>query len=93
MINAESDIVLYSSRTGKYLEAAPGIPSRELLAMARKGIRLELRSAIRDCVASQHRVERQGLMVDTDDGRTQPLNLMVEPLELEASEALYIVVL
>ena len=92
VINAESDIVLYSGRTGKYLEAAPGVPSRQLLGMARKGIRLELRGAIRDAVSEQRRVERHGLMVEGDDGRMQMLSLLVEPLEAETEEPLFIVV-
>ena len=92
VINAESDIVLYSGRTGKYLEAAPGVPSRQLLGMARKGIRLELRGAIRDCVSETRRIERHGLSVEGDDGRLQMLSLVVEPLGVETDEPLYIVV-
>ena len=40
----------YSARTGKYLEAQVGSPSRQILAMARKGLRLELRTALREAV-------------------------------------------
>ena len=60
--------------------------------MARKGIRLELRSAIRDAVSESRRVERHGLTVEGDDGRLQMLGLVIEPLEAETDEPLFIVV-
>ncbi len=93
VINAESDVVLYSGRTGKYLEAAPGAPSRQLLGMARKGIRLELRGAIQDSVSGKRRIERHGLIVEGDDGRIQSLSLIVEPLDYDTDEPLFIIVL
>ena len=92
VVNAESDVVLYSGRTGKYLEPAAGVPSRQLLAMARKGIRLELRSAMRDAVSEQCRVERHGLTVESEDGHLQPLSLIIEPMDAETEEPLFIVV-
>ena len=45
VINPEGDILHYSPRTGKYLEAAPGIPNRQLVAMARSGLRLDITAA------------------------------------------------
>jgi two-component system CheB/CheR fusion protein len=32
VINREGDVLHYSSRTGKYLEPAAGIPNRQLIA-------------------------------------------------------------
>ncbi len=92
VVNAESDVVLYSGHTGKYLEPAAGVPSRQLLGMARKGIRLELRGAMRDAVSEQRRVERHGLFVESEDGHLQPLSLIIEPLDAETEEPLFIVV-
>src|SRR5262245_39680151 len=45
VVTREGDVINYSAGTGKYLEAPPGRPSRALMAMARKGLRLPLRSA------------------------------------------------
>lgn len=42
VINREGDILHYSPRTGKYLEPAPGVPNRQLISMARRGLRLDL---------------------------------------------------
>ena len=44
VVDHEGEVVHYSPRTGKYLEAPVGLPSRQLLTMARKGLRLDLRS-------------------------------------------------
>ena len=55
VVNLDGDVIHYSSRTGKYLEAAPGHPSRQLLAMARKGLRLDLRSALQEAVETRRR--------------------------------------
>lgn len=91
VIDAEGDVILYSPRTGKYLEAAPGVPSRQLLAMARRGIRLEMRGAIRDAISERRRVERHDLAVEMDDGRLQMINLAIEPIDLRTDEPFYIV--
>ncbi|MCH3835799.1 hypothetical protein LZC17_09760, partial [Campylobacter jejuni] len=39
LVNRDGDIVYYSGRTGKYLEAAAGAPTRQILTLARKGLR------------------------------------------------------
>jgi two-component system CheB/CheR fusion protein len=89
----EGEVVYYSSRTGKYLEAAPGVPSRQLVSMARKGLGLDLRTVFREAVESGRRVTRDGVAVDSDDGRVQIINLTVEPLGGQAAgDPLYLVV-
>ena len=50
VVNREGDVAYYSARTGKYLEAAAGAPTRQILTMARKGLRLDLRTALREAV-------------------------------------------
>ena len=59
VVNRDGDIVYYSARTGKYLEAAAGTPSRQLLAMARKGLRLDLRTALREAMETRRAVTRE----------------------------------
>jgi two-component system CheB/CheR fusion protein len=79
VVNAEGDIVHFSPRTGKYLEPATGLPNRHLLAMARRGLRLDLRAALREAVEKRVPVVRQHLEVDLDDHK-QFVNLMIEPV-------------
>ncbi len=89
VVNKEGDVVYYSSRTGKYLEPAEGPPNRDLVTMARKGLRLDLRSVL-------HRTRETGETTTVDNipvqvnGGSQLIRLTVMPVT-EDSETLYIV--
>ena len=82
----EGDVVFYSSRTGKYLEAAAGAPSRSVVAMARRGLRLELRTALRDAVDGRTATVRENVSLDADDDRVQLVTLRVEPISQRPSD-------
>ena len=58
VVTRDGDIVHFSTRTGRYLESAPGAPSRNVLAMARRGLRLDLRTALSEAVESRRPVRR-----------------------------------
>jgi two-component system CheB/CheR fusion protein len=93
LVTRDGDVVYYSGRTGKYLEAAPGVPSRQLFAMARKGLGLDLRAVFRESVESGRSVMREGVAVESEGGRVQVISLTVEPLPVGThSERLYLVV-
>ncbi|QYD67047.1 PAS domain-containing protein [Paraburkholderia edwinii] len=93
LVTRDGDVVYYSGRTGKYLEAAPGVPTRQLFAMARKGLSLDLRSVFREAVELGRPVTRDGVVVEGEDGRVQVVSLTVEPLsEHTQSERMYLVV-
>ena len=92
VVNADGDVVYSSGRTSKFLEVPQGAPSRQLINMARRDLRLDLRAALRECVSSRQRVTKDNIVVDDDDGRVQPVSLAVEPLGNRGSvEALYVV--
>ena len=80
VVNEEGDIVYFSSRTGKWLEASPGAPTRQLLTMARKGLRLELRGALREAIETRRAAKRRNLKVEAEDGGVELISLIVEPL-------------
>ncbi|MBP7338970.1 CheR family methyltransferase [Niveispirillum sp.] len=80
VVNAEGDIVYFSARTGRYLEPPPGMPSRQLFAMARGSLRLELRSALREAVEGRRTIIRQAVAMEEEDDRIQLLTLTVEPM-------------
>ncbi|WP_372620410.1 chemotaxis protein CheB [Falsiroseomonas sp.] len=80
VVNRDGDVAYYSARTGKYLEPAPGMPSRQILTMARKGLRLDLRTALREATETGSTVTREGVVIEGEDGRVQPITLTVEPL-------------
>ncbi|CAB3729795.1 CheR family methyltransferase [Paraburkholderia rhynchosiae] len=93
LVTRDGDVVYYSSRTGKYLEAAPGVPTRQLFALARKGLSLDLRSVFREAVESGRPATREGVVVESEDGRVQVICLTVEPLtEQPHGERMYLVV-
>jgi two-component system CheB/CheR fusion protein len=92
VVNREGDIAFYSARTGKYLEAAAGTPTRQLLTTARKGLRLDLRTALREAVETGASATREGVAVEGEDGRVQMVTLTVEPLrEADREEPLFLV--
>ncbi len=90
VVNGDGDVVYFSSRTGKFLEAPPGLPNRQLMTMARKGLRLDLRSLFREAVETNRTVARGGAAVETEDGRVQIVTITVEPL-IDYDEPLYLV--
>ena len=93
VVNAEGEIVYYSPRTGKYLEAAAGVPSRQLLATARKGLRLDLRAALREAVDTSRPVTRTSVAIDSEDDRIQMVAVTVDKMpSRNGDEPLFIVV-
>lgn len=93
VVNGEGNILYYSAKTGRYLEPSQGAPNRQLLSMARKGLRLELRTALSDAVSTQSSVTRENVSVDEEDDSAHSVTLSVEPLsEDNAAEPLYLVV-
>jgi two-component system CheB/CheR fusion protein len=80
VVNRDGDVVFYSTRTGKYLEPAAGAPTRQLLAMARKGLRLDLRTLFREAVETGRMATRTGVLLDSEDGSVQIVNLTIEPM-------------
>jgi two-component system CheB/CheR fusion protein len=93
VVTRDGDVVHYSTRTGRYLEATPGAPSRQLVAMARRPLRLELRAALREAIDTGGRVVREGLAVEVDEGRLQAVSLTVQPLDArDGGEQLFLVV-
>jgi two-component system, chemotaxis family, CheB/CheR fusion protein len=78
----EGDVVYYSARTGRYLEPPQGAPSRQLLTMAKKGLRLPLHSALREAVNSGAIARREHVLID-DNGGHQAVRLTVEPVRVD----------
>jgi two-component system CheB/CheR fusion protein len=80
VINRDGEVIYYSHRTGKYLESPAGAPTRQILIMARKGLRLDLRTVFHECVESGRTATRAGVPIEDDEGRVQMIDLTVEPL-------------
>jgi two-component system CheB/CheR fusion protein len=93
LVNADGDIVHFSARTSKYLEQATGAPTRQMIALARKGLKLDLHAALREAVEGALSVSRDGIPVKGDDGELQLVRITIEPLdEPQGEDRLYVVV-
>ncbi|HEY5998134.1 MAG TPA: chemotaxis protein CheB [bacterium] len=68
LVNERGDILYVHGRTGKYLEPAPGKATLNILDMAREGLRLELRTALRKTHARKTDQVIEGVQVRTDTG-------------------------
>jgi two-component system, chemotaxis family, CheB/CheR fusion protein len=89
VVNKEGEVVYYSNRTGKYLEPAEGPPNRDLITMARKGLRLDLRAALHRARESAETTTLENIPVQVNGG-SQLIRLTVVPVT-EGGETLYIV--
>lgn len=92
LVNHEGDIVHYSAGTGRYFEAPVGMPSRQLLSIARKGLRLELRAALHEAMDTRKPVVRDNVAVEGDH-HLQLVRLVVEPYDAAGEGPLFLVVL
>lgn len=92
VVNREAEVIHFSGHTGRFLEAAPGQPTRSLLSLARRGLRLDLRTALADALRTRRPTTRSGL--DPDQvGRPGAVSVTIEPLAgVDAAEPLLLVV-
>ena len=91
VIDRDGDVIYYSARTGRYLEAAVGAPTRQILALIRRELRLDLRQTFQRAVETGRCASCRGLKVELDDGREQLLTLTVDPIEEAGGEPLFLV--
>jgi two-component system CheB/CheR fusion protein len=91
VVDGDGNIIFYSARTGKYLEPQMGSPSRQIQAMARRELRLELRTTLREAVAKRHTIVRERVEVELDE-RVQLVRLTVQPVIQGDQEPLYLIV-
>ena len=87
IVDGAGDALYFSSRTGKYLQAAAGPPSRDIVAMARPGLRADLRAALQRASDSGRRVVRDRIAVQINGG-VQMISLTVAPIS-EGNEIAY----
>lgn len=90
VVNREGEVVHFSGGTGRFLEPAAGAPNRNLVAMARAGLRLDLRAALQEALETRRPARRLGLVAVAEE-RTQPVAIAVEPLGAGGSDPLFIV--
>jgi len=90
IVNGSGEALYFSAGTGKYLQAAAGPPTRDIVAMARPGLRADLRAALHGARHSGQQVVRDRVAEQTNGGG-EMISLAVEPIN-EGSEIAYGVV-
>jgi two-component system, chemotaxis family, CheB/CheR fusion protein len=87
IVDETGQTLYFSAGTGKYLQAAVGPPNRDVIAMARPGLRADLRAALHRAKQTRQRTVRERVAVQLDGG-TQMISLVVEPIS-EEKETVY----
>jgi two-component system, chemotaxis family, CheB/CheR fusion protein len=90
IVDEGGQALYFSSGTGKYLQAAAGPPNRDIVAMARPGLRSDLRAALHRAKETGQRVVRDRAAVQVNGG-IQMVSVAVEPIT-EGKEVAYGVV-
>lgn len=93
IVNDRGDATYFFGRTGKYFEPSSGLPSNNILDMARRGLRLDLRTALHKASATNSEITHENIAVETEN-QIQKVKLTVRPLdEFSDDSNLYLVVL
>ncbi|MGH8162020.1 MAG: PAS domain-containing protein, partial [Gammaproteobacteria bacterium] len=79
IVDENHDMTYISGRVGKYLEPSTGAPSRNILDMAREGLRIELRTALYRALHGGEATNARRVRVQTN-GEAERVGLTVQPL-------------
>ena len=66
IVNDRGKVIYIHGRTGAYLEPAPGLPTHQVLDMARDGLRHELATLLPQAVGTEQEVVRRGVKVSAN---------------------------
>ncbi len=88
LINRKHECLYYSGQTDHYLRVASGEPSRDLLDMAREGLRHKLRTAIRQ--ASRENARATVTDGKAGDGSAVAVRIEVRPVQSNGEELLLV---
>jgi two-component system CheB/CheR fusion protein len=89
--DCKGDILFIHGETGKYLRPAPGQPTLNIIEMAREGLAMELRAAIRIAASEKTLILNRQIQVKTN-GDFTPVNLSVRPISnLDANQNLLLI--
>jgi two-component system, chemotaxis family, CheB/CheR fusion protein len=92
VINNDLEILHFRGQTSPYLESAPGKASHNLLKMAKKDLKLELRTAIYEAKQLEHSVRKEGVQIREHE-QIRQVSVEVIPLKARSSEEHYYLVL
>lgn len=80
VIDRNAQVLYFHGRTDDYLVQPSGLPTRDLIAQARGGLRSRLRGAVREAMRGSRRVVASGVQISR--GSASPrVRIAVEPLD------------
>jgi two-component system, chemotaxis family, CheB/CheR fusion protein len=91
VINERYEITHSSTGTGKYLELGGGAPDLNVLTMARRELRIKLRTMLQRAMQTGRTEREQGEI--KLDGAQQPIRIIVEPVPDSEAESPHYVIL
>ncbi|MBI5163231.1 MAG: PAS domain-containing protein [Magnetospirillum sp.] len=91
LVDQDGQALHFSARAGRYCEVPAGAPSRDLLAVVRRGLRLPLRRALRQAQQSGARAVCRNVVYETEAG-PQTVDVTVVPLGDSGAQPLWAVV-
>ena len=77
LTNDLGDILYVSGRTGRYLEPAAGKANWNIFAMAREGLRFDLRNAFQKATRQKEKITAKGLKIEANGG-TQTVDITIQ---------------
>ena len=89
LINRNYQGLYYFGATDRYLRIAPGEPSRDLLAMAREGVRNRLRAVIERASRENARAIASGTQL-SNGAATDAVSIAVQPVRSDGEELLLV---
>ncbi|MEO5324012.1 PAS domain-containing protein [Mesorhizobium sp. CC13] len=90
LVDQKGRVVYFHGTTSDYLEQPPGEPTRDLLAMAREGLALKLRGAMREASKSEKSVTVHGRLYMS--GSSRGVTMTVVPLPASPQGSRFILV-
>ncbi len=84
VVNEKYEVIHVSARMKRFLEVPAGEPTRDVLKMAREGLRPALRAGIYRAFGEDKTVEFRGVTL-AEDGGEKAVNVLVEPVNVGKS--------
>jgi chemotaxis methyl-accepting protein methylase/signal transduction histidine kinase len=85
IINRTGEIVYFHGRTDDYLMQPEGVPTQDLIAQARSGLRTQLRGAVHEAIRGNQRVIVPGVQMRRGN-RFPRVRMTVEPLNATTTD-------
>jgi two-component system, chemotaxis family, CheB/CheR fusion protein len=90
LVNCKHECLYSFGATDRYLQASAGEPSRDVVAMARPGLRAKLRSALQQAAKDRTLTTVAGAKVILDRIEVFEVSICVRPTEIEGEELMLV---